>query len=55
MKNFVGRHLEIPHHKYIVRTTSSGERYIAGESSEWQHPVSLIEASDLKKAVEGLL
>ncbi len=55
IKNFVGRNVEIPHHKYIVRRTPSGERYIAGESSEWQHPVSLIEASDVKKAVEKLI
>ena len=28
------------YHKYIVHTTPSGERYIAGvSSSEWQHPV----------------
>jgi protein-disulfide isomerase len=55
MKNFVGRHVEIPHHKYIVRTRPSGERYIVGESSAWQHPVSLIDAIDLKKAVEELI
>ena len=55
MENFVGRHVEIPHHKYIVRTTPSGERYIAGESSAWQHPVSLIDAIDLQKAVEKLI
>jgi hypothetical protein len=55
MKDFVGRHIEIPHHKYIVRTTPAGERYIAGESSEWQHPVSLVEARDLRKAIEALI
>jgi hypothetical protein len=55
MKDFVGRNVEIPNHKYIVRTTPSGERYIAGESSEWQHPVSLVEASDVKKAIEKLI
>jgi hypothetical protein len=54
MKNFVGHNSET-YHKYIVRTTPSGERYIAGVSSGWQHPVSLIEASDLKKAVEKLI
>lgn len=54
MKNFIGRTVEIPHHKYIVRRRPSGERYIAGESSEWQHPVSLIEASDVRKAVKEL-
>lgn len=54
MKNFVGRNLET-YHKYIVRKTPSGERYIAGISSEWQHPVSLIDATDLKKAVEELI
>jgi protein-disulfide isomerase len=55
MKNFVGRNVEIPHHKYVVRTTPSGERYIDGESSEWQHPVSLVDAIDLKKAVKKLI
>jgi protein-disulfide isomerase len=55
MKNFVGRHIEIPHHKYVVRTRPSGERYIAGESAEWQHPVSLIDAIDLRKAVKELI
>jgi protein-disulfide isomerase len=54
MRNFVGRHSEI-YHKYVIHKTSSGERYIAGVSSEWQHPVSLVEASDVKKAVEGLI
>lgn len=54
MKNFVGRHTEV-YHKYIVRKTSSGERYIAGQSPKWQHPVSLIDAIDLKKAVEKLV
>jgi hypothetical protein len=54
MKNLVGRHLETTH-KYIVRTTPSGERYIAGESSKWQHPVSLIDTIDVKKAVEALI
>lgn len=54
MKDFVGRHLET-YPKYIVRKTPSGERYIAGVSSEWQHPVSLIDVVDLKKAVEELI
>jgi hypothetical protein len=54
MKNFVGRHLET-YRKFIVRTTSSGERYIAGISSAWQHPVSLVDAIDLKKAVGELI
>jgi hypothetical protein len=54
MKNFVGRHSET-YHKYIVHTAPSGERYIAGVSSAWQHPVSLVDAIDLKKAVEGLI
>jgi hypothetical protein len=54
MKNFVGRYFETSH-KYVVRTTPDGERYIAGVSSEWQHPVSLIEASDLEKAVNELI
>lgn len=43
------------YHKYIVRTRASGERYIAGISSEWQHPVWIVDASALKKAVEGLI
>lgn len=54
MKNFVGRNIETTH-RYVVRTRSSGERYIAGESSEWQHPVSLVDVIDLKKAVEELI
>ena len=55
MKNFVGRKLEIPHHKYVIARRPSGERYIAGETLEWQHPVSLIDAIDLRKAVKKLL
>lgn len=39
-------------HKYIIGTRRSGERYIAGESSAWQHPVSMIDAEALGKAVE---
>jgi protein-disulfide isomerase len=54
MKDFSGRSIET-YHKYTVRKRPSGERYIAGVSSEWQHPVSLIDASDLKKAVEELI
>lgn len=54
MKNFVGRHSEV-YHKYIVRTKPSGERYIAGVSPELQHPVSLVEAYDVKRAVEKLI
>ncbi len=54
MRNFVGHDIET-YHKYIVRTKPSGERYIAGVSSELQHPVSLIEASDVKRAVERLI
>jgi protein-disulfide isomerase len=54
VKNFVGRNLEV-YHKYIVRKTPSGERYIAGVSSELQHPVSLVDAIDLKKAIEELI
>ena len=54
MRNFVGRHSKT-YHKYIVRTKPSGERYIAGISPELQHPVSLIEASDVKRAVEKLI
>ncbi len=54
MKDFVGRYIEVSH-KFIVRKRPSGERYIAGLSSEWQHPVSLIDAIDLKKAVDELI
>jgi hypothetical protein len=54
MKNFSGRTL-IDIHKYIVRARRSGERYIAGVSPEWQHPVSLVDVNDLKKAVGELL
>ena len=44
------------YHKYIVHTTPSGERYIAGESpTEWQHPVWLVDARALRKAVEKLI
>jgi hypothetical protein len=42
-------------HKYIVHTRPSGERYIAGVSSQWQHPTILVNASDLKRAVEELV
>lgn len=42
-------------HKYIVHTRPSGERYIAGISQEWQHPVSLIDVIDLSRAVRELL
>jgi protein-disulfide isomerase len=54
LKNFVGRS-SIFVHKYIVRKRPSGERYIAGISSEWQHPFSLVDAIDLKKAVNELI
>lgn len=54
MKNLVGRHQEV-YRKFIVRKRPSGERYIAGVSSEWQHPVSLIDATDVKKAVDELI
>lgn len=54
MKDFLGRRI-IDIHKYIVRTRTSGERYIAGVSPEWQHPVSLVDVSDLKKTVVELL
>lgn len=53
MKDFSG-HTVVEIHKYIVRRTPSGERYIAGVSNEWQHPVSLIDASDLEKALGEL-
>lgn len=53
MKDFSGRTVAtIP--KYIVRQKPSGERYVAGRSRELQHPVALIEASDLKRAIEEL-
>lgn len=42
-------------HKYIVHTKPSGERYISGTSSQWQHPTILVNAGDLEKAVEGLV
>lgn len=52
-KDFSGRTVTtIP--KYIVRQKSSGERYVAGRRRELQHPVSLIDASDLKRAIEEL-
>lgn len=54
MKNFSGRTI-IVLPKYVVRTRPSGERYIAGVSHKLQHPVSLIDANDLKKAVEELV
>lgn len=54
MKNFSGRTI-IDIHKYIVRARRTGERYIAGVSQEWQHPVSLVDATDLKMAIEELL
>jgi protein-disulfide isomerase len=54
MKTFTGSTL-IDTPKYIVGATPSGERYIAGESKEWQHPVSLVDVSDVKNAVEELL
>ncbi len=53
MRNFSGSIIE-DYHKYIVRTKPSGERYIVGQSSEWQHPVSLVDAADVKKAVKEL-
>jgi protein-disulfide isomerase len=53
MKDFSGSNVEEPR-KYIVRTRPSGERYIAGISAELQHPVSLVDATDLKKAIEEL-
>jgi protein-disulfide isomerase len=53
MRNFSGSTV-LDYHKYIVHTKPSGERYIAGISPEMQHPVSLIDAADLKKAVEEL-
>jgi protein-disulfide isomerase len=43
------------YHKYIVHTTPSGKRYIAGVSSQWQHPVWLVNAGAVKKAVEKLI
>jgi protein-disulfide isomerase len=54
MKNFMGRNIEI-YQKYIVHRRPSGERYIAGISSETQHPFSLIDVIDLKKALAELL
>jgi hypothetical protein len=54
MRDFSGSTIEEPH-KYIVHTKPSGERYIAGVSPEFQHPVSLVDATDVKKAVEELI
>jgi protein-disulfide isomerase len=54
MRDLPGSTVE-DYHKYIVRTRPSGERYIAGISPEWQHPVSLVDAADVKKAVEELI
>jgi hypothetical protein len=54
MKNFFGGTL-VDTPRYVVGTRPSGERYIVGESREWQRPVSLIDVSDLKKAVAELL
>lgn len=53
MRNLSGG-LTTRYHKYIIRTRPSGERYVAGESPELQHPVSLIDAAALEKAVEVL-
>ncbi|HEY2282165.1 MAG TPA: thioredoxin domain-containing protein [Solirubrobacteraceae bacterium] len=53
MRNFAGSTVE-DYHKYIVRTKPSGERYIAGISSQWQHPVSLVNAADVQKVVKEL-
>lgn len=53
MRNFSGSVIHT-YHKYVVHTKPSGERYIAGQSSEWQHPVSLVDAADVKKAIEEL-
>jgi hypothetical protein len=54
MKDAAGRTV-INAHKYIVRERPSGERYVAGESEEWQRPISLVDVSHLKKAVAALL
>jgi hypothetical protein len=54
MRNLQGSTVEAPH-KYIVHTKPSGERYIAGVSAELQHPVSLVDAADVQKAVGELL
>jgi hypothetical protein len=54
MKNLFGS-VVFHFHKYIIRTTPSGERYIAGVSSQWQHPTILVNVGDLKKAVEKLI
>jgi protein-disulfide isomerase len=53
MANLWGSTVEV-YHKYIVHTRPSGERYIAGVSPQLQHPVSLLDAADLKKAVKRL-
>jgi protein-disulfide isomerase len=53
MRNFSGSTIEEPR-KYIVHTKPSGERFIVGVSKELQHPVSLIDAADVKRAIEEL-
>ena len=54
LKDFSGSIVLEPR-KYIVHTKPSGERYIAGIGKALQHPVSLVDAADLKKAVKELI
>jgi protein-disulfide isomerase len=54
LKGFSGSIVLEPR-KYIVHTKRSGERYIAGIGKTLQHPVSLVDAEDVKKAVEELI
>ena len=54
MKDVAGLTL-VNAHKYIIRKKPSGERYIGGESQEWQRPISLIDVSHLGKAVGALI
>jgi protein-disulfide isomerase len=54
MKHLAGLML-VNAHKYIVQKKPSGERYLVGESGEWQRPISLVDVDHLKKAVEALI
>jgi hypothetical protein len=53
MKDFFGSTVKL-YRKFVVHTRPSGERYIAGVSSQPQHLVSLVDAADVKKAVKEL-
>jgi hypothetical protein len=53
-RNFSGRTV-LRYYKDVLGTTSTGEHYLAGGSSELQRPISLITADELKKIVEELI